>query len=41
MTMTTKREREKNNIWVKADADIDDMIFGAKGGSEESTCSER
>lgn len=38
MTMT---KREKNNIWVQADADIDDMILGAKGGSEESTCSER
>ena len=38
MTMT---KREKNNFWVQADADIDDMIFGAKSGSEESTCSER
>ena len=38
MTMT---KREKSNIWVQADADIDDMIFEAKGGSEESTCSER
>ena len=38
MTMT---KRETNNIWVQADADIDDMIFGAKSGSEESTCSER
>ena len=33
--------REKNKIWVQADADIADMILGAKGGSEESTCSER
>ena len=34
-------KREKNNIWVQADADIDDMIFQAQGSSEESTCSER
>ena len=38
MTMT---KREKNNIWVQADVDIDDMIFAEKGGSEESKCSER
>ena len=37
----TMARSETNSIWVQADADIDDMIFGAKSGSEESTCSER